>query len=116
MTTSDAPTAPEATAGTVAQVKAAPAIGGNVNTIWRNSWTWSPAFGTHNLQIPWNVINRESTVVVTASELDADGHRFVGGAPFSVSSIAPGPGVVTFKINIGIDRPLPMRTDVIVFN
>lgn len=92
------------------------AIGGNVGAVWRAWWTWSPGNGTHNLQIAWNVIGIDSTVVITASEIDGNGNRFVGGAPFQVSSIAPGNGVVTFRINIGWGSPLPMRTDVLVFN
>ncbi|MFG2114806.1 hypothetical protein ACGFRB_19565 [Streptomyces sp. NPDC048718] len=91
-------------------------IGGNVGAIWRGWWTWGPGNGTWNLQIPWSVIGVNSTVVITASEIDANGNRFVGSAPFQVSSIAPANGVVTFKINIGWNSPLPMRTDVLVFN
>ncbi|MEU1290147.1 hypothetical protein [Kitasatospora sp. NPDC005856] len=92
------------------------AIGGNVAAVWRGWVTWSPGNGTFNLQIPWNVIGIDSTVVITASEIDSNGNRFVGGAPFQVSSIAPGNGVVTFKISIGWNSPLPMRTDILVFN
>lgn len=79
-------------------------------------WTWSPGNGTFDLQIPRNVIGPDSTVVVTACGINAGGARFVGAAPFRVSSIAPGSGVVTFKIDIGWSSPLPMRTDVLVFN
>ncbi|MFD4393522.1 hypothetical protein [Kitasatospora sp. NPDC058397] len=92
------------------------AIGGNVGAVWRGWWTWTPGNGTFNLQIAWNVIGIDSTVVITASEIDGNGHRFVGAAPFQVSSIAPSNGLVTFKINIGWNSPLPMRTDVLVFN
>ncbi|WP_331743629.1 hypothetical protein [Kitasatospora sp. NBC_01300] len=92
------------------------AIGGNVGAVWRGWWTWTPGNGTFNLQIAWNVIGIDSTVVITASEIDSNGNRFVGAAPFQVSSIAPGNGVVTFKINIGWGSALPMRTDVLVFN
>jgi hypothetical protein len=121
VTTTNVSAAPETpriadSSETAVQEGATEAIGGNVSTIWRGWWTWTPGFGTHNLQLPWSVIGRDSTVVVTASEIGSDGFRFVGGAPFQVSSIAPGPGVVTFKINIGFDHPLPMRTDVLVFN
>ncbi|MBD0675636.1 hypothetical protein [Streptomyces sp. CBMA156] len=92
------------------------AIGGNLGAVWRAWWTWSPGNGTFNLQIPWNVIGTDSTVVITASEIDSNGNRFVGAAPFQVSGIAPGNGTVTFKISIGWGSPLPMRTDVLVFN
>ncbi|MFF3002371.1 hypothetical protein ACFVTF_06150 [Kitasatospora sp. NPDC057940] len=92
------------------------AIGGNVGAVWRGWWTWTPGNGTFNLQIAWNAIGIDSTVVITASEIDSNGNRFVGAAPFQVSSIAPGNGVVTFKINIGWGSALPMRTDVLVFN
>lgn len=91
-------------------------IGGNVGAIWRGWWTWGPGNGVWNLQIPWNVIGVNSTVVITASEIDGNGNRFVGAASFQVSSIAPAAGVVTFKINIDWSSPLPMRTDVVVFN
>ncbi|MEV8291282.1 hypothetical protein AB0P45_06660 [Streptomyces niveus] len=94
----------------------AAAIGGNVGAVWRAWWTWTPGNGTFNLQLPWNVIGVDSTVVVTASEIDGNGRRIVGAAPFQVSSIAPSGGLVTFKINIGWSSPLPMRTDVVVFN
>ncbi|MFI6156850.1 hypothetical protein ACIBCA_29680 [Kitasatospora sp. NPDC051170] len=92
------------------------AIGGNVGAVWRGWWTWTPSHGVFNLQIPWNVIGVDSSVVITASEIDANGHRFVGAAALQVSSIAPANGVVTFKINIDWGSSLPMRTDVVVFN
>ncbi|MET4923162.1 hypothetical protein P3L51_12510 [Streptomyces sp. PSRA5] len=96
--------------------RAVEAIGGNVGAVWRAWWTWTPGNGTFNLQLPWNVIGVDSTVVVTASEIDSNGRRLVGAAPFQVSSIAPSSGLVTFKINIGWSSALPMRTDVLVFN
>ncbi|MFJ9694778.1 hypothetical protein [Kitasatospora sp. NPDC101183] len=91
-------------------------IGGNVGAVWRAWWTWTPSHGVFNLQLPWNVIGIDSTVVITASEIDGNGHRFVGAAPFQVSSIAPANGIVTFKINIDWGSSIPMRTDVLVFN
>ncbi|MFJ8476168.1 hypothetical protein [Kitasatospora sp. NPDC094011] len=91
-------------------------VGGNVGAVWRAWWTWTPSHGTFNLQLNWNVIGIDSTVVITASEIDSNGNRFVGAAAFQVSSIAPGNGIVTFKINIGWNSSLPMRTDVLVFN
>lgn len=60
------------------------------------------------------MIGINPTVVITASGIDGDGNRFAGGAHFQVSSIAPGNGVVTFRIDIGWDSPLPTRTDVLV--
>ncbi|MFD5434891.1 hypothetical protein ACFWJ4_22410 [Kitasatospora sp. NPDC127067] len=91
-------------------------VGGNVGAVWRGWVMWGPGNGTFNLQIPWNVIGIDSTVVITASETDSNGNRFVGAAPFQVSSIAPGNGVVTFKISIGWNSPLTMRTDILVLN
>ncbi|GAA0441759.1 hypothetical protein ACFQ2B_34735 [Streptomyces stramineus] len=95
---------------------AAEAIGGNVNAVWRNWWTWGPGNGTHNLQLSWSVIGVNSTVVIIASEIDGNGNRFVASAPIRASSIAPGNGVVNFKIHIEWNSPIPMRTDVLVFN
>ncbi|MFD4629067.1 hypothetical protein ACFVYR_04090 [Streptomyces sp. NPDC058284] len=94
----------------------AEAVGGNVGAVWRGVWWWGPGNGTWNLTIPWNVINANSTVVITASEVDGNGTRFVGSAPFDVSSIAPQAGQVVFKINIGWGSAIPMRTDVLVFD
>ncbi|QEU90887.1 hypothetical protein [Streptomyces kanamyceticus] len=94
----------------------AEAIGGNVGEVWRSAQWWSPGNGAWDLPISLSVINANSTVVITASEVDGNGNRFVGSAPFQVDNIAPGNGVVWFKINIGWGSPLPMRTDVTVFN
>lgn len=91
-------------------------IGGNVGSLWRSWWTWTPGRGTYDLDIAWGVIGVNSTVVITASELDGFGNRFVGAAPFTVSSIAPRAGAVRFKLNIGWDSPLRFRTDVLVIN
>lgn len=94
----------------------AEAVGGNLGEAWRGWVMWSPGNGTWDLPITWGVINPNSTVVITASEVDGNGNRFVGAAPLSVSSIAPGNGAVVFKINIGWSSAIPMRTDVLVFN
>ncbi|MEU3527362.1 hypothetical protein AB0E62_26410 [Streptomyces sp. NPDC038707] len=67
------------------------AIGGNVTAVWRGWWTWSPGNGTWNLQVAWNVIGVDSTVVITASEIDGNGNRFVGDAAFQVSSSPASP-------------------------
>ncbi|KUF19451.1 hypothetical protein [Streptomyces silvensis] len=91
-------------------------IGGNLVAAWRFWRTWTPGNGTWDLQIPLNVINPNSTVVITAAQVDGNGNRFVGPAPIDVLNTAPGNGVVTFKINIGSGVPIPMRTDVLVFN
>ncbi|MGW6460083.1 hypothetical protein ACWF94_29845 [Streptomyces sp. NPDC055078] len=102
--------APDQSEGAVAQ------IGGNLAAAWRSWWFWGPGNGTHNLQLPWSVINPNSTVVIEAAEIDGNNVRFVGAAPFTILTIAPGNGIVTFKINIGWNSPIPMRTDVLVFN
>ncbi|MEU6994526.1 hypothetical protein ABZ953_28195 [Streptomyces sp. NPDC046465] len=92
------------------------AVGGNVGEVWRAAWWWGPGNGTWNLPIDWSVINPNSTVIITASEVDGNGVRFVGSAAFDVSSIAPRNGQVIFKINIGWGSAIPMRTDVLVIN
>ncbi|MCD9146095.1 hypothetical protein [Streptomyces albireticuli] len=120
MTTSgvDSSTVPQvANTGRVsARADAGVPIGGNVIAAWRSWWTWTPGNGTHNLQISWNVIGKNSTVFIIASEIDSHGTRFVAAAPIRVSSVAPGNGVVNFKIHIEWNKPIPMRTDVMVFN
>lgn len=107
---------PQVVSTAEAESQALAEISGNATSLWRSWWTWSPGKGTWDLDINWSVIGVNSMVIITASELDANGNRFVGAAPFTVSSIAPRNGAVRFKINIGWDSPLPFRTDVLVIN
>jgi hypothetical protein len=76
----------------------------------------------------WDIITHTSFVVVTASEgreSVEDGvilqrtdspQRFIGAARFSVNSIAPHDGGVTFQVSIDWDEPLLLWTDIIVFD
>ncbi len=94
-----------------------PAIGGNVTDVSRGWVTWAnPANGWVNFRVNWNIITVNSMVVVTASETDGNGVRFIGAAPFTVTSIAPAAGFVVVKINIAWDTPLRIRTDLLVVN
>lgn len=106
----------EATVQT-AESEALAAITGNVADLSRGWVVWNGSFrGWVDFRINWNIINAGSTVVVTASEIDPNGVRFVGAAPFTVTSIAPGAGFVVAKINIAWDSPLRIRTDLAVLN
>ncbi len=66
---------------------------------------WGPCqTGRFNFQ--WDIIQHDSFVVVTASEgpgydVGPAPQRFVGNAHFTVSSIAPHDGGVTFWVVIG---------------
>lgn len=107
---------PEANVEVVAEGDRLAAIGGNVAELWRGWVNWGAFNGWVNFRINWSVINANSTVIITASETDANGVRFVGAAPFTVTSIAPGAGFVVVKINIGWGSPLRIRTDLVVVN
>lgn len=76
----------------------------------------------------WDIINKDSFVVVTASEgsefieggsiimSTASPKRFVGSARFTVDNIAPHEGGVTFRVTIDWPRPLMLWTDIIVLD
>jgi hypothetical protein len=80
----------------------------------------------------WDIINRRSFVVITASEGSPDGsgnpNRIIGNAHFQVSSVAPHDGGVTFWVIIGDAKvlhdgffnwwidPLPTWVDITVFD
>jgi hypothetical protein len=108
--------APETNVGVAAQAEGLAAVGGNVADLWRGWVVWGAYNGLVNFPITWNVINANSTVIVTACEVDANGVRFLGSAPITVTGIAPGAGIVTAKINIAWNSPIRIRTDVTVLN
>ncbi|MEV8389655.1 MULTISPECIES: hypothetical protein [unclassified Streptomyces] len=110
------PNAPETNVEVAAQTDGLAVTGGNVADLWRGWVVWGAYNGWVNFPITWNVINPNSTVIVTASEVDANGVRFIGAAPVTVTGIAPGSGIVTVKINIAWNSPLRIRTDVVVLN
>ena len=88
---------------------------------------------TRPINFQWDIINERSFVVITAAEGSPDGagnpNRFVGSAHFSVGSVAPHQGGVTFWLVIGDARaldapnffnwwrdPLPCQVDITVFD
>src|SRR4051812_34269523 len=93
---------------------------------------WGPV-PTARVNLQWDIIKHESVVVITASEGEEgfeEGHpllttsaegvgsprRFVGDARFTVDSVSPHDGGVTFQVTIDWSGPLTLWTDVIVFN
>lgn len=92
---------------------------------FRHCWG-SQSTNTFNVQ--WDIINHDSFVVITASEgreFMENGHlvlntnspsRFVGAARFTVDSISPHDGGVTFHVTIDWGGPLTLWTDIIVFD
>ena len=88
---------------------------------------WGPKrTGRFNFQ--WNIISHASVVLVAASEgrehpenglmiyASDSPRRFVGDARFTVDSIAPHDGGVTFHVTIDWPRPLTLWTDIVVFD
>ena len=88
---------------------------------------WAPQQGRVVLNYPWNIINQNSVVLVTAAECTAEtptsnDHRFIGDASVTVESIAPygppneaGQGV-RFVVNVEWSSPLPIATDITVLD
>jgi hypothetical protein len=67
---------------------------------------WGKLTGAWRLNLQWDVIRDDSFVAISASEGSPSGNtnqpgRFIGTAFFRVSNIAPHPGGVTFRLQIG---------------
>ncbi len=93
---------------------------------------WKPQKGRVTLNYNWDAINAGSVVHVTASEYvpenpnehfaHTDYRRFVGAATITVSNVSPhGPpgdpnNGVTFVVRVDWDQPLPIVTDITVFD
>lgn len=96
---------------------------------------WGPLKGRVPLNFNWGAINANSIVHVAASEYipesdpdahggfaDANHQRFIGSANVTVSNIAPhGPPWdanqgVTFVVNVDWPHPIPIVTDITVFD
>lgn len=83
---------------------------------------WHGIRGRTVLNYNWPIIDQDSMVVVTAAEARADGVRFVGAAPITVSDITPhGPPNdpnhgVTFVVNVEWGSPLMVATDITVLD
>lgn len=79
---------------------------------------WHGIHGRTVLNYNWQAIDQNSVVIVTAAEARADGVRFVGAAPITVSDITPhGPPWdpnhgVTFVVNVEWGSPLTVATDI----
>ena len=90
---------------------------------------WLPCQGRCLFNLNWDAINRDSVVVVTASEYRKEGDdpdkwtRFVGSASIGVDNISPhGPPDdlnhgVTFVVSVDYkDHPLFVVTDITVLD
>lgn len=89
---------------------------------------WSPRKGRHVMNFNWEAINFGSVVSVTACEyvpvssgvhiVNSDQPKHVGDANVWVSGVAPhsNPGGVTFAVNVDWPDPLPIVTDITLFD
>jgi hypothetical protein len=85
-------------------------------------WTirkyWRGLQGRRTLNYNWPAIDRDSTVLITASEYNNDYARFVGNASITVENISPhGPPYdankgVTFVVSVEWGSPLNVVTDI----
>ena len=93
---------------------------------------WGRIRGRKALNFNWSAIDRNSTVIITASQWradppgrqadDGDQQRFVGAATIRVSNVAPqGPPSdphhgVTFVVEVESVEALPVVTDITVLD
>jgi len=55
-------------------------------------------------------------VYVSASEVDNNGNRFMGAAPYTVQNVVVKEGRVEFRLTIGWNTPLRVSTDILTIN
>jgi hypothetical protein len=83
---------------------------------------WGPYHGRVPLNYNWSAIDRDSVVLITASEYNAQRARFIGAASITVANIAPhGPPYdnahgVTFVVNVNRGSPINLVTDISVLD
>ena len=77
---------------------------------------WASQFGTVNYGFNWPAIHAGSHVYVSASEVDNNGNRFMGSAPYTVQNVVVKEGRVEFRLVIGWNTPLRVSTDILTIN
>jgi hypothetical protein len=77
---------------------------------------WASQFGTANYGFNWAAIHAGSHVYVSASEVDNNGNRFMGAAPYTVQNVVVKEGRVEFRLTIGWNSPLRVSTDILTIN
>jgi hypothetical protein len=85
---------------------------------------WGHHNGIKRYQLNWRPVKKESVVLISASEGPPPDpqafvmipNKFVGDAVFKVENIAPDTGMVVFVIQIDWPEPLPLWTDVTLFD
>jgi hypothetical protein len=88
-------------------------------------WWVGPGNGKWNFHFDWDRINRNSCVMITASECgpgdtntggQVNNDRFLGEAVYTVHNIAPYHGGVDFRVTIDWPEPLNTYIDITVFD
>jgi hypothetical protein len=59
-------------------------------------------------------ITPSSVVMVSLTEVDSRGNPFIGAATMKVYNVAPGNGVVRFRVEIDWDRDLNVRANIFI--
>jgi hypothetical protein len=77
---------------------------------------WASQFGTANYGFNWSAIHAGSHVYVSASEVDNNGNRFMGAAPYTVQNVVVKEGRVEFRLTIGWNSALRVSTDILTIN
>jgi hypothetical protein len=85
-----------------------------------NLFTYRYDYGNYNgwinANFSWNVINRNSTVLIAATEAGQEGVAFVGDAVYTVHNIAPYDGGVHFRVHIDWGSPIRFVVNILVVN
>jgi len=72
--------------------------------------------GWLNCNFSWGVINRNSVVLISATEAGQEGVAFVGDAVYTVHNVAPYDGGVHFRVHIDWSTPIRFVVMILVVN
>lgn len=67
--------------------------------------------------LPNTIVNLQSQIAVSVTELDSNGNPFLGNATMTVHNVVPtAEGNVLVRFNIGFDSPLTVQLNFIIVN
>ena len=102
--------------GSANETTVSPQIVGNLTGGALRYDGWPNVNGTVNFGFNWGLINAQSHVYVSASEIDNGGNRFNGSASYTVQNIVVKNGRVEFRVAINWGSPIRISTDILVIN
>lgn len=79
-------------------------------------YDWGNHRGWVNCTFNWGVVNRNSVVLVSATETFQEGVAGLGNAVYTVHNVAPFDGGVRFRVHIDWANPIRLISMILVVN